>query len=400
MHVAHTKRAMPGMMHHLRTHWTLAAVIATIAAAAIDPPLGLRWYKVGSRVLITSLFALLGLTLQLGQLRDGLLDLRSHCLIQACSLLLIPTLYYVLVFRWDFGHAPDGVLSAPFAIGLMAALCMPTTTNTSVLFVQQAKGDVAVATLNAAVGNLVGALFSPVLAACLINSVVSGSSRVSSDAATTAVKLSKEIVAPLLCGLAVQLAVARSGAIAAAPRARAVRGLLRLSNVILVCLFYLVFAKAFSTSTGALQPASIAKLCAWVTLWHIAAVLVCWKASALLAYGQRGASPEGSAPSKAPPAYREVSRRITFVLVAPQKTESMAIAILTALFDGSPDLGALTLPIVVWHTVQMIVAALLIPRLRGLAEHAASTDPALADAAEKTEPLLGGVKGKEPKGIS
>ena len=103
------------MMHHLRTHWTLAAVIATIAAAAIDPPLGLRWYKVGSRVLITSLFALLGLTLQLGQLRDGLLDLRSHCPIQACSLLLIPTLYYVLVFRWDFGVVRSAsVLARPW----------------------------------------------------------------------------------------------------------------------------------------------------------------------------------------------------------------------------------------------------------------------------------------------
>ena len=46
----------------------------------------------------------------------------------------------------------------------------------------------------------------------------------------------------------------------------------------------------------------------------------------------------------------------------------MAIAILAALFGDSPDVGALTLPIVSYHTVQMLVAAVLVPRLRAQAD--------------------------------
>ena len=46
----------------------------------------------------------------------------------------------------------------------------------------------------------------------------------------------------------------------------------------------------------------------------------------------------------------------------------MAIAILAALFGDSPDVGALTLPIVCYHTVQMLVAAILVPRVRAHAD--------------------------------
>ena len=74
-----------------------------------------------------------------------------------------------------------------------------------------------------------------------------------------------------------------------------------------------------------------------------------------------------------------IQRRIAFVFVAPQKTEGMAIAILAALFGDNPNVGALTLPIVSYHTVQMLVAAILVPRVRA---HAGALlrepDPTLA----------------------
>ena len=55
-------------------------------------------------------------------------------------------------------------------------------------------------------------------------------------------------------------------------------------------------------------------------------------------------------------------RRVAFVLVAPQKTEGMALAILASLF-ADDSIGVMSLPVVIYHSVQMFVALLVIPRL-------------------------------------
>ena len=154
-----------------KSQWTLIAAITTIVAAALNPNPGERVYKPASTAAITALFALLGLTLDLPEMRAALVSCDVHVLIQLFSLVFTPCLYYAAVFRWRWEQR-TGILSQAFAVGTMAAMCMPTTTNTSVLFVQQARGDVSLATINAAVGNLAGAVVAPLLATMLINSVV------------------------------------------------------------------------------------------------------------------------------------------------------------------------------------------------------------------------------------
>ena len=102
---------------------------------------------------------------------------------------------------------------------------------------------------------------------------------------------------------------------------------------VLLC-FHLIFCKAFGPGEMP-SPTTLLVVIGWETGVHLLLVALAW----VISY-----------PLAAP-------RRAMFVLVAPQKTEGLAAALLTIMFDGSPDfsVGELMLPIVVYHSVQMIL---------------------------------------------
>eukprot|EP00935_MAST-01C_sp_MAST-1C-sp1_P000966 g966.t1 len=394
--------------------WALLTLLSMAGAAAINSSFGNRVYKPATKVLVTALFAILGLTLDLTELRGGITALHVHLPLQLFSLVFTPLLYYCLVYRWRW-EVRSGILNSGLATGAMAAMTMSTTTNTSVLFTQQAWGDVAVAVVNAAVGNLLGAVISPIMSMALI-----GGQQAHQDVRAVLLKLCEEITFPLVAGLTVQtiakFLVRRAergehghggdpkagsrnddsisapflsggssnskaeqcrGAAAgkAAPQTKALRRVARifqtalkwLEKAILVMLFYLIFAKAFYRKPGkktSISARGVAALVVWITALHLLLLALAWLVSrALGAHG--GMTPK---------------QRVAFILVAPQKTEGMAIAILTIIFAdvGSADMALLTLPVVVYHSVQMLVAMALLPSLRRLKEGTRSATEAAA----------------------
>jgi sodium/bile acid cotransporter 7 len=51
-------------------------------------------------------------------------------------------------------------------------------------------------------------------------------------------------------------------------------------------------------------------------------------------------------------------------MCAPQKTLAAGVPMAQLVFAGHPGLGLILLPVLVYHPVQLIVGAWLIPRLR------------------------------------
>lgn len=164
----------------LKSQWCLYVCIVALVVASINPDPVARFYSPISKAVIITLFALLGLTLDLAELRKGFFAWRIHLLCQSFSLLVIPCLYYALVYHWHLERSL-GILDRNYAVGLMTALCMPTTTNTGPMLVREAKADVSLATANAALGNTIGAVWSPILAQVLIG----GTHDVSRNTAST-----------------------------------------------------------------------------------------------------------------------------------------------------------------------------------------------------------------------
>jgi predicted Na+-dependent transporter len=376
----------------LRQQWALVAVLATMGVAAAEPTFGSSIYKVASKILIVTLFAILGLTLNLSEMRNSMVALQVHVPVQLFSLVLTPTLYYLAVFRWRW-EVP-GILCPSFAAGTMAALVMPTTTNTNVLFTQQAGGDVPIAVVNAAVGNILGAVVSPLMAMAFL-----GGQQAHQDLGSILFKLSQEILLPLLIGLVVQISARwcysryrsregggadtvkkallqsqeektqdgggqegeqRGGQAPAVERwqlatlAAGLHALFKMvEGAILVILFYLIFCKAFDRKHSAsLSARAVAALIGWISMVHLLVLATAWGCSCVLVRYCR----------------MQPKQQVAFMMVAPQKTEGMALAILAVIFaNDKSEMAMLTLPVVVYHSVQMLVAAMLMPWLRRIA---------------------------------
>lgn len=318
---------------HLSRHSTLAATIVLTVVAGAYPEPGATAYEASSLGLIVALFGLLGLTLRVSELRHGLASLDVHVAIQTFSLVATPAVFYGAFYRTGLAKVAMG--SASLATGAMCAMCLPVPTNTCVMFTSQARGDVSVAAINAAVGNLLGAFATPVAASL---AVASGAQK-ASDLPGTFLSVLYKIALPLFGGLGFQLAARRVANYDAwIPHLR------RLSTLVVMVFIYLILCSAFASDVS-FDAWTVARLCAFMAAVHVLVLATAWRCSAWL-----------------PP-----KTRVAFVLTAPQKTESLGAAICAAMFDDDDYLAAIYFPIVIQHTIQMLFAAAAVSSLSRLA---------------------------------
>jgi len=45
------------------------------------------------------------------------------------------------------------------------------------------------------------------------------------------------------------------------------------------------------------------------------------------------------------------------------KTVAMGVPLINAIFDDNPNLGLYTLPLLIWHPLQLVIGSFLVPRL-------------------------------------
>jgi len=291
--------------------------------------------------LLICLFAEMGLEIDLTELRSACIALHFHVLLQSFSLLVLPFLYWVAIHRWSLAEN-SGLLTARFASGTMATMCLPTTTNTGVMFTQQAGGDVSASVINAAVGNFIGALVAPLVASLTLNGEVA-----QQDTGSVVRSLVEQIILPLVCGVVVQTCIRATVTIATDTDARMRACLRKTSSVILVVILYFIFCNAFARSAGTVSGKSLSLLVAYLTVLHLIIALLGWLVGSVFT----------------------VNRRISFLLMGAQKTESMGVAIITIIFaeDGA-HLAEFTLPIVVYHTVQLLLGASIVGYLKGMSD--------------------------------
>eukprot|EP00633_Aureoumbra_lagunensis_P002077 CAMPEP_0197294618 /NCGR_PEP_ID=MMETSP0890-20130614/33086_1 /TAXON_ID=44058 ORGANISM="Aureoumbra lagunensis, Strain CCMP1510" /NCGR_SAMPLE_ID=MMETSP0890 /ASSEMBLY_ACC=CAM_ASM_000533 /LENGTH=100 /DNA_ID=CAMNT_0042770145 /DNA_START=951 /DNA_END=1253 /DNA_ORIENTATION=+ len=75
-------------------------------------------------------------------------------------------------------------------------------------------------------------------------------------------------------------------------------------------------------------------------------------------------------------------------MICPQKTEALGVTIVTSLFDDDDDIGPHTLPIVIYHCVQMLVAASLVSTLKRFVDARTFPKPLLEDNHNIVDELL------------
>lgn len=315
----------------LKKNWFLLALLAAIALAWLAPhvgaPGGTLRTEITVHVAVAVSFLISGLTLPTEALVRAVGQLRLHLFVQGFNFLVIPLIALALVPLFAACGAPVLLGSA-----LVALACMPTTIASAAVLTRSAGGNEAAAVFNTTIGNLLGILVSPLLLMLLL------SARGTVPVETVFIQLGQEVAAPLAIGQVLHHLLKC--------RWTPPSWFGQIASLCVAYILYGVFCHAFAAgefSHGGTYP-----------LWVLAAVLTLHGLALGLSWRLSGWRSWGFAHAD----------RIAVLYCSTQKTLALGAPMLAIIWRGSPDLAALTLPIIVHHLVQIAVGGFLASGLR------------------------------------
>ncbi len=140
--------------------WLLAAVLV----AGLAPVAGTAaiWIDRLTLAAIFSLFFLHGVRLPREALLSGVTDCRLHLAILAITYAAFPAVGLALSFAFP------GLLAPGLWMGILFLCALPSTVQSSIAFTSMARGNVAGAVAAAAFSNLVGVFLTPLLVALML----------------------------------------------------------------------------------------------------------------------------------------------------------------------------------------------------------------------------------------
>jgi sodium/bile acid cotransporter 7 len=318
-----------GMRSTLARHWFLLGLAAAIALAALLPwlgaPDGPLMPQVTVHLAVAAAFLVSGLTLPLDRLRSAAGQWRLHLFIQAFCFALFPALVLPALPLLARLGAP-AALTQGFAI----LACLPTTIASCVIFTRTAHGNEAAALCNSVLGNLLGLALTPLLILLALGT--------HGEAPVTAVlrQLSLEVLLPIALGQAVR--------VIAGTNAFHFERLRQVPSMILLYIVFCVFAATFGAPASAGAGPQLLLTIVAVALIHLAVLLIAWGLATAC-----GFSP---------------ADRIAALFCSTQKTMALGVPLISILYGHHPQLAWLTLPLIVYHPLQLVLGGVLATRLK------------------------------------
>lgn len=270
---------------------------------------------------IVLLFFLHGARLSREAIRDGARHWRLHGATGAVTYLLFPLLGLAMSF------IPG--LDPALAIGLLYLTLLPSTVQSAIAFTAMARGNVAAAVCSAAFSNLAGIFLTPLLVALLITGRSGG---LSGDAVLT---IAGQLLLPFLAGHALRPWIGDWIGRQKRLTTTADRGAILLVG-------YASFSAA--VVEGLWSQVSWADLALLVGLSTVLLVLVLWLTSLLgraLGFSREDA--------------------IVLQFCGSKKSLATGVPMAGVLFPAS-QLGAILLPVMIFHQIQLMVCAVLARR--------------------------------------
>jgi len=317
-------------------NFLLIGIGLAIAFAKLSPDLGASGGPVMldrvCKVAVALVFLIQGLSLKLGEIGEALQRWRLNSIIQVYNLAVLPSFIYAsTILLAQFAVLPKLMLSGIVALG-----CLPTTINMCVVLTDAAGGDRALAIFNALVSNVLGIFITPLLLLAFLGETMTMPYLV------VLAKLAKTVILPLMVGQLLQHRLPRLSKFQ--QRHRKAFSRISESALILVVLntFSDTFKKGFPVSTPEL--ASLFVILPVMYTASVAGILSLVRAIG----GQRVTS----------------EQIVAATYTSTQKTLAFGLPLLQTVFQGSPTLGALTTPLLVYHPMQMIAGAIMQPMMK------------------------------------
>lgn len=304
----------------------LLLLLGTVGLATLLPPRG-GWADVASAVAdagIALLFFLHGAKLSRQAIVDGARAWRLHLTTMALTFVMFPLV--------GLGVQAIPGLDPSLATGVLFLTLLPSTVQSSIAFTAIAGGNVAAAVCSASFSNLAGIFLTPLLTALLITGLGQGGG-FSTDPIVT---IAFQLLLPFLAGHALRPWI--GGFVA---RHKQVLGYTDRGSILLVV--YTAFGAAVLEGLWGWVTAGELALIAAISLAILALVMGC----AVLLGKALGFSRED---------------RIVLLFCGSKKSLATGVPLAGVLFAPA-QVGAVILPLMFFHQIQLMVCAVLARRL-------------------------------------
>lgn len=328
------KKRWASFRHFLDKYWLLFGLGVAIGLAAAFPDLarknGILRTDIWIKYVATSIvFILTGLTLKSQVLLSAITLWKLHLFTLAISLGLVP------LVGWGIGTA---LLLTPInpalASGLIIATCCPTTVSSNVIMTKQAGGNDAAAVVGAVLGNVIGIFVSPMLILAMVHvSAPPPYSKLFFD-------LSLTVLIPLLVGQLLRFFFPSFPV-----RLQKHFNIGIFNNCMILLMVWSTFSDTFAAhlSMAAWEIVVIVLLCAALYLFFSGSILF------------------GSYSLRRP--LRPFERRdaIAVMFVGATKTIALGIPLVSIIYEKDPMGGLVAAPLLIYHAVQLLVGAVIVP---------------------------------------
>ncbi|MBK4215031.1 bile acid:sodium symporter [Paracoccus caeni] len=312
-------------------------LMAVVTLGALIPARG-----VGAEVLghvtfwaVALLFFIYGAKLDLASIRAGIMNLRLQSLSFLATYVMFPLIglaFAGLLGRW---------LGPELTLGLLFLAVLPSTIQSSIAFTGMAGGNVPAAICSATVSNLIGVVLTPALMALILHQ----SGGVSGDAV---IKIATQILLPFAVGQMLRRWIGSF-----IQRHKLLTMIVDRGSILLIV--YSAFSAGTVAGIWSAIPVPRFILLGLVIALYLAIVMGLMR----LAWKQfRLPRPDG----------------ITLLFCGSTKSLATGLPIATALFPPS-QVGAIVLPIMLFHLLQLLVCAVLAQRFAEEINPASSSNP-------------------------
>eukprot|EP00522_Entomoneis_paludosa_P010507 CAMPEP_0172447304 /NCGR_PEP_ID=MMETSP1065-20121228/6634_1 /TAXON_ID=265537 /ORGANISM="Amphiprora paludosa, Strain CCMP125" /LENGTH=423 /DNA_ID=CAMNT_0013198567 /DNA_START=174 /DNA_END=1445 /DNA_ORIENTATION=+ len=315
----------------------LILVICAICLARAYPPLGAEYLApdiTATWIAVCIIFVMAGLGLKTEEFRKAFQQIWFNLFVQGFNFGVVSASVYLV----SLGLKAANILSDDLADGLVVAACLPMTINMVLVLTKAGGGDESLAIVNAASGNLVGVFLSPVLILGYLG--VEGDI----DLASVFVKLVVRVVIPVAVGQVIQKTMPKVVAFYKTHKKR----FKRFQEYCLVFIVYTVFCRTFEDGSES-SIGDVFLTILFVFLILISLMVVAWYSLKLLYRNQ----PE---------------MRVMGLYGCTHKTVAMGVPLINAIYEDNSAVGLYTLPLLIWHPMQLVIGTFLAPRLTAFVE--------------------------------
>lgn len=338
----------------------LILVVLAIPLARAYPELGAVYLKpkiTATWIAVCLIFLMAGLCLKTEEFKKAFLNMRFNAFVLIFNFFVVSS----FVFGVSRALLKAGILSQGLADGMAVCGSLPVTVNMALVFAKVAGGDEAAAVFNTAVSNMIGVFLSPVLIVAYVG-ITNGVLLVD-----VFWQLALRVIVPLVVGNSLQFIPAVHLFVRNRPML-----FKRAQQYCLIFIIYTIFCKALlhgsKNSIG-----HILLLVLFEFLLQVSTMTLAWFSLKAL--------------------FRDQPKlRVSGLFICMHKTISIGVPLITVLFKGDPQINLYTLPILIWHPMQLVVGTLLMPRLTAFVK----TEQDRLGNIEKEDTEIAAEEGKAP----